>query len=123
MAAAGSVEITNRDEERGQLCHELPSVGSGCITAVNSNGNCRLNKQIFIWRVHPNRKPVFFLKKIGLSVKSLFAAKWHSEGAFLSLSFCKKIVRSLLVRPEAALLPRKPPGSGDEASVIFPVSL
>lgn len=39
LAAAGSVEITNRDKERGQLCRELPSVGSGCGAAVNSNGD------------------------------------------------------------------------------------
>lgn len=92
LAAPGSVEITNRDEERGQLCQEFPSVGSGCVTAVNSNGNCSLNRQMIICHMHPNRKPVgCCLKKIGFSVKSLSAAKWRLEKVCLFLSFCTKI--------------------------------
>lgn len=123
MAAAGSVEITNREEERGQLCRELPSVGSGCGAAVNSNGDCSLRSSAA--SSPAGNPPCFSEENIGLSVKSFFffffAAQLCLEKVYLLL--CKKVVRNLLVLHAAALLPRKPPGPGDEASAIFLVSL
>lgn len=72
----------------------------------------------------PTANPFFFSEEDWvISQKPFFAEKQCLEKACLSLCFVQKIARTLLVLPKAALLPRKPPGSSDEASGIFLVSL
>lgn len=70
-------------------------------------------------------RPVFLKKILDYQSKAFFffffAAELCLERVYLLL--CKKVVRNLLVLHAAALLPRKPPGPGDEASAIFLVSL
>lgn len=64
-------------------------------------------------------------RPVCLKKEWIIRQKPAAEGCLerVCLLLCIKVVRNLLVLHAAALLPRKPPGPGDEASAIFPVSL